>query len=519
MPSLNKYTGPWTDWHAAHLLRRTTYGVKYETIKQYGSRTLDETVDTLLTQLNPPPPPVNISYADDPDVPIGQTWVDKPAAQGVNGYRNASLRGWSLDLMANGAPNIREKMTMFWHNHFVTADINDPRLTYKYIELLRSYSLGNFKQLTKDITIDPAMLNYLNGRDNTKQAPNENYARELLELFTLGKGELAGPGDYTTYTEQDIKEIAKVLTGWVDVRLTLPIRSQFQTNRHDTTTKQLSHRFGNATINNAGAEEYKNLINIIFQKPEVAHFIARKLYVWFVKSEIDTAIESDIIGPLANIMSSSDYEILPAVRALISSDHFYEECVRGAMIKNPVDFLINPINQFSAVFPDDLVLKYRILGAIYQTTFAMQMGMYQAPSVAGWQAYYQAPNYYRLWLNSTSLPSRKLYTDAMASAGLPFGTYRFKLDTLNAVNKFPNPADPENVLDEMSMILFCKPVAANQRTQLRTFLVQTGGAVSWANVYNAYKADPTSETKKTQVTNRLWPLVVYMMRMPEYHLS
>jgi len=519
MPSLNKYTGPWNDWQAAHLFRRTTYGVKYETIKLYGTRSLDESLDTLLTPLNPPPPPINVNYADDPDVPIGETWVDKPAAQGVNGYRTGSLRNWSFELMCNGGPNIREKMTMFWHNHFVTADLNDPRYSYKYIELLRSAALGNFRQLTKDITVDPAMLNYLNGRDNTKQAPNENYARELLELFTLGKGIQAGPGDYTTYTEQDIKEIAKVLTGWIDVRNNLPIRSQFQVVRHDTTTKQLSHRFNNITIPNAGADEYKNLIDIIFQRPEVALYICRKLYVWFVKSEIDESTETDIIEPLADILRTSEYNVTPVLRTLLASEHFYDECVRGAIIKNPVDFLLNPVNQFSAIFPEDPSLKQRVFGALYQTTVTMQMGMYQAPSVAGWQAYYQAPNYYRLWLNSTSLPSRKLFTDGLASVGIPFGTYRFKLDVINTLGKMPDAADPENVLDELIKVLFCKPVATNQRNQLRNFLVQGTGATSWANVYNAYKNDPANETKKTQVTNRLFPLVVYMMRMPEYHLS
>lgn len=102
-------------------------------------------------------------------------------------------------------------MTLFWHNHFVTAETNDPRLEYKYITTIRKNSLGNFKTLTKEITIDPAMLLYLNGNQNTSRAPNENYARELLELFTLGKGELAGPGDYTTFTEVDVAAIAKVL--------------------------------------------------------------------------------------------------------------------------------------------------------------------------------------------------------------------------------------------------------------------------------------------------------------------
>ena len=198
MASLNKYNGAWNTSLAAHLFRRTTYGVSYETLKEYGSKSLDASLDVLFQPLGPPPPPLNLSFEDDPEVPIGVTWVDKGVSQNVNGYRTASLRGWSFELMLTGSLNIREKMTMFWHNHFVTSDINDPRYSYKYIELLRSNALGNFKQLTKDVTIDPAMLNYLNGRDNTKQAPNENYARELMELFTLGKGISAGPGDYTT---------------------------------------------------------------------------------------------------------------------------------------------------------------------------------------------------------------------------------------------------------------------------------------------------------------------------------
>ncbi len=519
MASLNKYNGQWNASLAAHLFRRTTYGIKYETLKQFGAQSLDSSLDALFQPIGPPPPPINISYADDPDVPIGETWVDKGVSQNVNGYRTASLRGWSLDLMLYGSPNIREKMTMFWHNHFVTADINDPRFSYKYIELLRANALGNFKQLTKDITVDPAMLNYLNGRDNTKQAPNENYARELMELFTLGKGPIAGPGDYTTYTEEDVKEVAKVLTGWVDIRANLPIRSQFNLTRHDTTTKKLSHRFGNISIPNAGAEEYKNLIDIIFEKEEVALFIARKLYRWFVHYDINDTIESDIIQPLANIIRENNYELAAGLKALLASEHFYEDCIIGGMIKNPVDFLLQPLNQFGADMPTDPVLKYRVLGSLYQTSFAMQMGMYQHPSVAGWQAYYQTPSFYRLWLNATSLPARKLYTDGIASQGIPFTSFRLQLNAIRIVDKFPDPANADHVLDELILLLFCKPIAENQRNVLRTFLLAGGSADAWTTVYNAYKADPTNEARKTPVVNRLRTLIVYMMRMPEYHLS
>ncbi len=519
MGSLRKYTGNWNDRLTAHLFRRTTYGVNLETIRSFGSKSLDECITALFTPMGPPPPPININYADDPDVPIGETWVDKAVSANVNPYRTASLRGWSFELMLKGGPNIREKMTMFWHNHFVTADINDPRFSYKYIALLRSFALGNFKQLTKEVTIDPAMLNYLNGRDNTRQAPNENYARELMELFTLGKGDLSGPGDYTTYTELDVKEVARALTGWIDVRNNLPIRSQYQVARHDITSKQLSHRFGNAVIANAGAEEYKNIIDLIFKKEEVALFLARKFYRWFVHSHIDATTEEEIIKPLADILRSSNYEVEPALRALLSSEHFFDNCIIGGMVKNPVDFLLNPLNQCNVIYPADLATQYRVYVALYQTSFNMQMAMYQAPSVAGWQPYYQEPSYYRLWLNATSLPSRKTYTDVIASAGITLGSYRLALNQINMLNAMKDPSNVDQVVDDFSLVFFCKPLAANQLAVLRPLLLGGTNVNGWTVAYNNFKANPQNEAARNVVVNRLRTLVVYMMRMPEYHLS
>ena len=519
MGSLEKFKGIWNARLAAHLLRRTTYGVNLQTIRQFGQMSVDECIEKLFQPIGPPPPPVNINYADDPDVPIGETWVDKGATANVNNYRTASLRGWSFELMLKGGPNIREKLTMFWHNHFVTADINDPRFTYKNIALLRSFATGNFKQLTKEVTIDPAMLNYLNGRENTKQAPNENYARELMELFTLGKGDFAGPGDYTTYTEKDVQEIARALTGWVDVRANLPIRSQYLVARHDTGTKQLSHRFGNITIPNTGPEEYKNVVDILFQKDDVALFMARKFYRWFVHFTIDEATEKDVIQPLAVIFRNSNYEVAPALKVLLSSEHFYEECIIGGMVKNPIDFLLNPLNQFQVEYPTDAATQYRVFGALYQTSFSMQMGMYQAPSVAGWQPFYQEPSYYRLWLNSTSLPARKTYTDILASAGFSFGTSRLALNQINLLAGIPNADTADAVIQEFALLIFCNPPAPNQMTILRQFLEGTTTTNGWTTAYNNFKTNPQNEQARTLVTNRLRALLVYMMRMPEYHLS
>ncbi|MBK7525587.1 MAG: DUF1800 domain-containing protein [Saprospiraceae bacterium] len=517
--SLAPFSGDWTKQHSAHLLRRATFGASLDQINDFTAKNVGQCVEELMTDLPYPEPPVNINYENDPDVPVGETWVDKATSQGVNGYRRRSLNNWSLELMLKNNPHIREKMTLFWHNHFVIADINEPRVLYNYIVKLRRLSLANFKEMAKEITVDNGMLEYLNGRDNTRQAPNENYARELLELFTLGKGNSVGNGDYTTYTETDIKEIARVLTGWIDVRNTLPIRSEFRAARHDTGTKTLSHRFNNVVIQNAGTEEYKNLIDIIFNREEVALFICRKLYKWFVYHEITAEIENDIIVPLAAIFRQNNYEIKPVLSALLQSEHFYDTCRVGGLVKNPIDFIMTPLNAFSLGLPEDAVVKDRALGGLYGFTNVQQMALFQAPSVAGWQAFYQAPLYNKLWLNSFTLPSRKLYTDALSNTGVPFGNYRLLVDPVLIAEKCDNPEDAEKLISQVSILFSPMDYATNQKTVLLEVLLGTDTRQQWTNKWNTYVADPTNTTKKQAVLVKLRSVFTYMMRMPEFHLS
>jgi hypothetical protein len=145
--------------------------------------------------------------------------------------------------------------------------------------------------------------------------------------------------------------------------------------------------------------------------------------------------------------------------------------------------------------------------------------MYQAPSVAGWQPFYQAPGYYRLWLNATSLPARKLFTDGLAFGAFAIGTYRLQPNYFKVLEEIPVPENPDAVIDQISFLMFAKNLAGNQKITLKNFLTLGGGNSSWTSVYSAYKADPASEPKRNAVLNRLRPLFVYMMRMPEYHLS
>ena len=319
------YAGPWAFEQAAHLLRRATFGPTITNIKWAVGQGLGPTLEKLFEEGPLPDPPVNSHFENDPAVAIGETWVEAPYLN-VNlseqqDYRGRSLLSWNTGLMWNEGVSIREKLTLFWHNHFPLNAILDPKFQYRNNNTLRSYAWGNFRQLTKEITIDPAMLIYLNGNQNKAGNPNENYARELLELFTIGKGPQIGPGDYSNYTEQDVAEIARVLSGWRDFGFTLDssdgqFGSEFHPDKHDEGVKTLSYHFNNASISNMGDQEYAYLIDLIFQQDEVARFICRKLYRWFVFYTIDEDVEANIIEPMAQILIDNDYEIRYPLEAL-----------------------------------------------------------------------------------------------------------------------------------------------------------------------------------------------------------
>lgn len=523
--TLAPYTGPWTFLQASHLLRRTYYGPTYEEIKTAESYGLAQCVNLLLSDLQLPDPPVHYEFADDPDAGVGESWVngDYYLVPGLANARNASMAAWQVGQMLQSKMSVREKMTLFWHNHFVVADVTDGRFIYRYANLLREFSLGNFKELTKRITIDPSMLRYLNGNQNTKQAPNENYARELLELFTVGKGELAGPGDYSTFTEDDVVAMAKVLTGWVDTGHNNPVLPNvgalYLQNRHDTSSKQLSVRFSNAVIMNNNENEYADLIDVIFESDAVAEFLARKLYRWFLYYQIDETTESNIIQPLAQIIRDQDYDVKPALEALLSSEHFYEADHIGCMIKNPLDHLLGFFNQFE-IEPEPVISKlYPLWAAFYNFSALLQMQMFAHPSVAGWKAYYQAPSYYQIWINSVTLPLRTYVTDLGATIGFNVGDENIKVEPLELIAKFENPLDINALISEMSQTLYPKELKENQIAALKEIVIPGLPDFEWTVEYSDYLADPDNEVKKLAVENKLRALLVSMLRMPEYHLS
>ena len=232
-----------------------------------------------------------------------------------------------MGLILNQNLSIREKLTLFWTDHFVTqiSYVNDPRYSYQYNALLRTNVLGNFKDMADAITQDGAMLIYLNGTNNVKTGPDENYGRELQELFTIGKGPEIAPGNYTNYTEADVQAAAHVLTGWRKYQNTDgTIGTQtgyFDPTRHDTTNKVFSADYNNTIIvgGTDGQAELTAMLNMIFSMTDpdgvsrVGRFISRKFYRWFVYYVIDADAEANVITPMANLISSNNFNVAPAL--------------------------------------------------------------------------------------------------------------------------------------------------------------------------------------------------------------
>ncbi len=522
---LEPYTGEFDFAAASHLLRRTSFGPTKEQIEQAVADGFELTLQKVLTNEPVSELPLNTNFADDPNCAIGETWIDKPfsgSTDDIRRYRSESLFGWTAGRLFENSISIREKMVLFWHNHFVVTDEDEPRYLYNYIATLRSNCLGNFRDFVKKMVIDPAMLRFLNGNQNIASAPNENFARELLELFTIGKGDVAGPGDYTFYTEEDILEISKALTGWYDIGYyaydnTLP-GSGFNADNHDTTTKTLSNRFGFASIQNGGENEYSNVVDIILQQDEVAKFIVRKIYRWFIYYDITDQVEQDVITPLADQFRTGNYEILPIMNTLLRSAHFFGEDANGCIVKNPIDFSLGLAKQFEMDFSADLHIRYRQQAAILENAGYLQMAYFRPPNVAGWKAYYQEPVFHQIWLNSVTLPQRMGYAWVVINNGFEIEGERIIVDPLKIVDALSNPSDVNEMISEVVKIFLPKPITVSQRVYLKTVLIPGLPDFEWEVEYLEYAIDPTNENLANPVRSKLKNMFTIIVTMAEYQL-
>jgi len=470
-----------------------------------------------------PAPPLytNTAY-NDPNVPFGQTWVSAAYDPLANAGRRTSLRAWWTGLMLSPDRSIRERMVLFLHNIFVVefSNVFDAKYSYNYLALVRQYALGNYKSLTRAVTLDPAMLRYLNGYLNTAAAPDENYGRELQELFTVGKDSNGIP----YYTEDDVKAAARVLTGYRINALTAT--SYFDSTRHDTANKTFSAYYGNTVIagqsGSAGANEQDDLLNMIFSRQEVALNICRKLYRYFVYYTIDASAETDVIQPLAAIFRNNNYELLPVLQALLSSEHFFDMANRGALIKPPIDYCVSICKDFNVSFPSaaDVADQYTLWYRIHTQASGLGQAIGDPPDVAGWPAYYSAPQFHELWINASTLPLRNVLIDRLLSTGYTAGAFTLLIDVVAYTSTMVQPGDPDLLVQEVMDRHYCFDGSQTLKDYLKSILLS--GQLQnyyWTNAWDDFVNNPTDPTYRMIVETRLTGMYSYLLKLAEYQLS
>jgi uncharacterized protein (DUF1800 family) len=527
---INLYTGGFTITELTHLLERTLFGVSQSDIAYFSGKTVTQVVDELLNPTAPlPDPPVKeytvsaTATTPDNNIAVGTTWVNDPNTDGtVASLRRASFKKWWMGLLINQDKSVREKMTFFWHNHFATEtnDVSNAQYVYKHHSLLRANALGNFKTLTKQVTLDPAMLVYLNGQLNTAAAPDENYARELQELFCCGKG--AG----SLYTEADVRAAARVLTGWRNNATTMS--SYFDSTRHDVNSKTFSSFYNNTVITGrtgatSGNLELDDLLNMIFQTQEVAKYICRRLYRWFVYYDIDASVETNVITPLANIFRTNNYEIKPVLSALLKSEHFFDIQSRGCQIKSPVDLVVGLCREFNVQFQpaSDYITNYGFYNYLVNWVSNMQQNIGDPPDVSGWKAYYQEPQFYQIWVNSDTLPKRNQFTDTLIVSGYTFNGKKIQIDGAEYAKTLSNPSNPNQLIDDLVAALFRLDLSASSKAQLKRDILLSGQTndIYWTDAWNLFISTPTNTANATTVRNKLRDLIKYLMNLAEYQLA
>ena len=330
------------DWKVPHLLRRAGFGGSPSELASFENLGVAGAIDNLLNYESID----NSSLPANPDITLALTKTPPPG-EFVN------LVWWWVDRMINTPRPLEEKMTLFWHNHFATAiyKVRSPYLMFKQNQLLRGRGMGNFRDLLMGVTEDPAMLIWLDGARSRKSAPNENYGREVMEVFTMGVG---------NYTEDDVKAAARAFTGYA---VDKSGNTFFNPNNHDNGTKTFLGQTGNF-----GPED---IVNILASHPATAQSIARKLFTYFAYENPS----DDTVNRIADTFTRTDGDIKSVVEEVLSSDEFWSPQAYLGLVKSPVDYLISSLRSLGA--------KVRPVAAV-ATLNNMGQLLFDPPSVFGW---------------------------------------------------------------------------------------------------------------------------------------
>jgi uncharacterized protein (DUF1800 family) len=445
---------PWDLKKVGHLYRRAAFGATWSQLEAGLKAGPTKTIDELL---KPDP---------------AQAELDKltaPLAESISRANNGpQARAWWVHRMLYSPEPLREKLTLFWHNHFATsnAKVNNAGFMLGQYQLMRRHALGNFRALLQEMSQDPAMMVWLDTSLSKKGMPNENYARELMELFSLGIGH---------YTEKDIREAARAFTGW-DIK---DKKGVFDAKEHDNGDK--------AVLGRKGKWAGRDIVNICLDQPSAPLFIVHKLYRFLISETVPATPE--LLEPLAAQFRKSDYNFGALVETMLRSNLFFSPRVYRTRIKAPVDFVVGTIHAL-----EGRVGAAALAGAMED----LGQNLFYPPSVKGWDG---GPT----WLNGQSLLARQNLALAMTSTeDARFGR---RADPAQLVHKYGKRSDTDVV--DLFLNLFLQ---GDVPTEARSHLVQYQQQAHKQTV-------PVYWTKQDAADHRVRALCHLMLALPEYQLD
>lgn len=518
---------------AKHLLRRASFNFSKSTLNNIASMTASEALSFLSEN--------SYEIQSDPFDYLSDEYL----ADSTENQRRAFICGWWWYNAINQT-SLKHKLSYFIFTSFTVSNGNGAGGSiyfYDYLRLLDFYAVGNIKAFAKKITLDNAMLRYLDNTDNNANNPNENYAREFLELFTILKGAQISDDDYTNYTELDVQEAAKVFTGFkkqsdrsiIDPDTNLPIGYN-NINKHDTSDKVFSNAFNNQVITGQSTQEgmtqeLDDFIEMIFAQEETAKAYCRKLYRFFVKSEWDSSVESDIIEPLAQELILNNFELLPTVNTLLSSQHFYDEDtddntdeIIGSIIKSPLQLLNEVISYFDISIPNPETYTLDFYNTFFRkfihNSYLSGAGMafFSPDSVAGYPAHYQEPDFDRHWFSSTTIVARyKLIESLIAGRNkiFPNALIMVQIDSVYFVeNNIENPSNISDLVTELANYLFPEEIDSIRIYYFVQIALDGYEEYYWTQEWNNYINDGDDVI----VRNRLNALITSLVNAAEFQL-
>ena len=468
---------PWNEARVKHLYHRLGFGATRTEIAEGLLMNPGDLVDQLLD---------NAAEANFSSAPYWadytrEDYVDDDNNVLLETHKRALRNRWVSEMINEG---VKSKLALFWHNHFVTEEqtYNCSQFMWRYYKLLHDRAFGNFKVFVEEMGKNPAMLVYLNNVQNIKQQPNENYARELLELFTMGEG--------NGYTQRDVEEISRALTGW---RFTW-----YECTYEDFRLEPYFFDEGIKTIfGTAGFYGYDEVHDKIFEAraDQVAEFITGKLYKFYLYEKINPTI----VNELATTFKDNNWEIMPVLKQLFKSEFFYEENFIGANVKSPIELMVSYYKMAGLEYPADV--GFEELTDLNYYSFTLGQELFNPVNVAGWDGY-------RTWLNENTLTSRWNTSSEMtrrASDRARAKLVQLAIDLAGTIN------------DEVVIV----QALANHFLSHELNDEHLEAALDYfkGEIPENYFEDDSWNLYYDEAPDQIINLMYYLMRLPEYQLS